>query len=162
MSAYFSSFPLITVIAILHTVSAIANSSLASPAASSTPISSGSARVLVTVDNVRSSAGVIGVLVFKSPEGWPEQVGRSFAKASVPANRGVTSVAFDDLQPGAYAFVVLHDENENMKLDRNIFGRPREGWGMSNDPEAFGRAPSFNSARVVVGDQLLLRVHLNY
>jgi uncharacterized protein (DUF2141 family) len=41
---------------------------------------------------------------------------------------------------------VLHDENENMKLDRNIFGFPKEGFGFANNPHVGLRAPPFASA----------------
>jgi uncharacterized protein (DUF2141 family) len=124
--------------------------------------SGANARVTITVDNVRNSKGVVGVLAFNSSVGWPEKVDRSYTKTSVPARRGVTSVVIGKLSPGPYAFVVLHDENENMKLDKNAFGKPKEGWGMSNNPTAFSRAPSFNKARVLVDHDVHLRVHLHY
>ena len=60
------------------------------------------------------------------------------------------------------AAVVLHDENENMKLDRNFLGVPKEGWGMSNNPKALAKAPEFGRARFVFDGDMTLRVSLNY
>jgi len=40
---------------------------------------------------------------------------------------------FEDIPPGTYALVVIHDENMNGKLDTNWVGIPKEGYGFSND-----------------------------
>lgn len=41
--------------------------------------------------------------------------------------------SFTDIPEGDYALVVFHDENNNKKLDVNIFGIPKEGYGVSNN-----------------------------
>lgn len=101
----------------------------------------------VIVDGVSNAKGVVGVLVFDSPRGWPEDQARAFRAAEAPAHRGSVAVSIPDLPEGAYAAVVLHDENENRKLDRKWFGSPKEQWGMSNDPPAHFAAPRFQQAR---------------
>ena len=40
---------------------------------------------------------------------------------------------FEDVTPGTYAVVVLHDENDNRQCDRNRLGIPLEGYGVSNN-----------------------------
>ena len=47
------------------------------------------------------------------------------------------------LTPGKYAVNVIHDKNNNNKLDTNILGIPKEGWGCSNDARGFMSAPAF-------------------
>jgi uncharacterized protein (DUF2141 family) len=42
---------------------------------------------------------------------------------------------------GRYGGVSIHDENSNMKLDRNFFGISEEGFGFSNNPRAMLSAP---------------------
>jgi uncharacterized protein (DUF2141 family) len=56
------------------------------------------------------------------------------------------TIVMKDLPPGDYGIVVLHDENENMKLDRNIFGFPKEGFGFADNPKVDFRAAPFASA----------------
>jgi len=56
------------------------------------------------------------------------------------------SVTFSDLRPGVYAVAVLHDENENSKMDFNLLGMPLEGYGFSNDASALFGPPSFKDA----------------
>lgn len=48
------------------------------------------------------------------------------------------------LRPGEYAFRYFHDENNNGKLDKNMLGIPREGFGFSNDPPILVGEPSFD------------------
>lgn len=36
------------------------------------------------------------------------------------------------LEPGTYGLSVLDDENDNGKMDFNLFGMPKEGFGFSN------------------------------
>jgi uncharacterized protein (DUF2141 family) len=52
--------------------------------------------------------------------------------------------------PGRYGVVVIHDENSNMKLDRNFFGIPKEGFGFANNPRVVLSAPSFQAGSVAV------------
>ena len=51
---------------------------------------------------------------------------------------------FDQIKQGQYAFRYYHDENNNQKLDRNLLGVPREGFGFSNDPPLIVGEPSFD------------------
>jgi uncharacterized protein (DUF2141 family) len=45
-----------------------------------------------------------------------------------------------------YASAVLHDENQNSKMDFNFLGMPLEGYGFSNDAGALFGPPSFAAA----------------
>ena len=47
---------------------------------------------------------------------------------------------------GDYGVVALHDENKNMKLDRNLFGYPKEGFGFANNPHIGLGPPPFRAA----------------
>jgi uncharacterized protein (DUF2141 family) len=116
----------------------------------------------VVIDNVRNSNGVVGALLFESAEGWPESVHAAVRRKAVPAQPGRATLTFDALPPGTYAVVVLHDENENMKLDRNVFGKPREGWGMSNNPKAHFSAPPFRASTIELRRDTRIEVRLNY
>ena len=114
----------------------------------------------LAVEGVRNSKGVIGVLVFNSRRGWPENTEAAFRRIAVRAQQGLSSVAISNLPEGDYAVVVLHDENENMKLDRNWLGIPKEQWGMSNNPPVFMSIPSFDAARFRLRSDLRMRIRL--
>lgn len=65
---------------------------------------------------------------------------------------GKVQVTFDNVKPGTYAIMVLHDENDNNHMDFDGSGMPAESYGMSNNPMLFG-PPSFNDAKFEVTDQ---------
>jgi len=58
---------------------------------------------------------------------------------------------------------VVHDENMNGKLDTNWLGRPKEGYGFSNDAKSLLSAPSFSDASFEYdGQNLDLTMTLRY
>src|SRR4030095_13658074 len=70
-------------------------------------------------EGVKNTRGVIGVLVFNSPAGWPDDVSSAFTSEAVPAQAPETVLEIHYLPASEYAVVILHDENLNKKLDRN-------------------------------------------
>ncbi len=65
-------------------------------------------------------------------------------------DRQAVVVTWNDLPPGNYGVVAIHDENSNARLDRNMFGIPKEGFGFANNPHIVLSAPSFRAALVNV------------
>jgi uncharacterized protein (DUF2141 family) len=56
-------------------------------------------------------------------------------------------VVIDSLEFGEYAIRIFHDENENEKIDTNIFGIPTEDYGYSNDASSWFGPPSWEKAK---------------
>ena len=119
----------------------------------------------IHVDGFRNTRGVAGVLLFTSPAGWPEDVHRSFQHKAEPIRAAShdANITFDNLPPGNYGVVALHDENRNMKLDRNLVGWPKEGFGFSNNPHVGLSAPSFQQAELPVRCPATdVNIHIQY
>lgn len=68
------------------------------------------------------------------------------------------SAVFENLKPGDYAVSVIHDENENGELDTNLVGIPKEGFAFGNNAMGSFGPPSFEKAKVVVGDKEVKQV----
>ena len=101
-------------------------------------------RVLtVEVHNVRVARGLVRVDV--CPEAKFLADGCPWA-ASAPARVGTTKVTIAGLPAGRYAAQVFLDENANGKVDRAIFGIPKEGVGFSNDARITLGPPKFTDA----------------
>jgi uncharacterized protein (DUF2141 family) len=103
----------------------------------------------VHVSGFRDDRGAAGGLVFSSPVGWPEDKTKAVVQGGFPIAGKQATERFQ-VPPGRYGVVVIHDENSNMKLDRNFLGIPKEGFGFANNPRVVLSAPSFQAASVPV------------
>ena len=114
----------------------------------------------VQVEGVNSQGGNVGVLVFNSTRGWPEDVQAALKDVVVPAHAGVVTVKVEKLPAGTYAIAVGHDVNLNHKVDKNFLGVPKEQWGMSNNPHALVKPPSFTTAQFELKGAAEIRIRL--
>lgn len=120
-------------------------------------------KIEVTIETVKNDAGQIGVLLFNKPEGFPSSDKASIRQVILPAQKGRMQVSFDDLPYGVYAITVMHDENKNLKVDTNMLGIPKEGYGFSNNARNLFRAPRFHEAAFELkSPNQLMRIELMY
>jgi uncharacterized protein (DUF2141 family) len=103
----------------------------------------------VRVSGARNTKGKIGVTLFQNVQGFPDDSSKAIRQESVEIDPKTMSaqVTFKDLPQGVYAVSVLHDENSNGKMDKNLVGIPKEGYGASNNPKKKRRAPTFDEAK---------------
>ncbi|GEM_PF-536122 len=52
--------------------------------------------------------------------------------------------------PGEYTLSLYQDKNENLKLDKNFLGIPKERFGMSNNPHFGMKKPKYEEAKFTV------------
>lgn len=132
------------------------------PAAVSQTPAAQTCKLVVHIDGFRNQKGDAGVTLFTSPDGWPEDNQKAFLHGGHPFSGDKTTVELQ-IPAGRYAVAVLHDENSNHKLDRNMFGWPKEGFGFSNNPKVGLTAPSFDTAAIKVGCPVTeTTIHLIY
>jgi len=85
------------------------------------------------------------VCLTADPDNFPACVDDADAVTrSVPA--ATPALRFDGLPLGTYAIAVIHDENNNSRLD-TLAGIPREGFGFSRNPPIRFGAPRFAAVR---------------
>lgn len=100
----------------------------------------------LTVNNISNSNGVIRVLLFQGPEGFPDQPNLAKQNASLKIINNTASHTFKNLSEGTYAISLFHDSQNTGKLRTNIFGIPKDGYGFSNNAAGIVGAPSFEKA----------------
>jgi len=102
----------------------------------------------IQVDGLRNAKGKVGTVIFKSPDGWPEDTAKAFrhGPADISPSTLKATVIWENLPPGKYGVALIHDENGNRKLDRNLFGIPKEGFGFANNPHVGLSTPPFSAA----------------
>ncbi len=106
-------------------------------------------------------AGTLGCALWDGSEGWPTEDAQALARVVVePAE---ARCVFRDIEPGRYAVSVLHDEDGDGRLAKNLLGIPREGWGTTNDRTFPFRGPTFDESVVdFTPDRASVRVSLHY
>lgn len=108
-----------------------------------------SVALTVRVHGLSNDRGRVAVAVFASADAFPDQK-RALTGQLAKIEKGRAAVRFTGLRPGTYAVAVLHDENQNSKMDFNFLGMPLEGYGFSNDASAPFGPPSFKAAAFVL------------
>jgi uncharacterized protein (DUF2141 family) len=123
----------------------------------------GSIRILVRVQELRSSSGLVTVELFNdNPKGFIKKLGR-LERIRVNAANGEAKACFLAPGPGTYAIALYHDENGNKKFDRNFIGIPTEGFGFSNNPGIVFGPPEHAEAAFDVGDDPVeLKIKVRY
>lgn len=100
----------------------------------------------IQVEEIRNNKGHILISVFNSADGFPDNKDKAIALKRVPVQKGSMTLTFDDIKPGKYAFAIVHDENDNLKLDKNMFGMPKEGFCFSKNAMGTFGPPDFKDA----------------
>lgn len=98
----------------------------------------------VTISDIRNANGTLSVAVVNTEAAWDSKEAPVAAQRLSPT--APETVLHFDLPAGTYAVQVMHDENDNGKLDTNFMGVPTEGYGFSNNPQALRKA-YFSEAR---------------
>ncbi|MEM0908637.1 MAG: DUF2141 domain-containing protein [Pseudomonadota bacterium] len=108
------------------------------------------AELVVTITEVRSADGLVSVALCPEADFLTPLCPFN---ATAPAAEGELEVVFEDIPPGEYGVQGYHDANANGEMDRNMVGWPLEGFAFANDPTILLRAPKFEAASIVVGEE---------
>lgn len=119
----------------------------------------------IHVDGLRNSKGNIGTVIYTSAAGWPDDTSKAFrvGPAEIPPGERQGTAVWENLPQGVYGVAAIHDENSNAKLDRNLFGIPKEGFGFANNPHVGWGPPPFKAALVAVSCPATeITIHIQY
>jgi uncharacterized protein (DUF2141 family) len=114
-------------------------------------------KITVTVTGIRNTTGNVRVAL------WSDS--NTVAQLKVvdidPKTLKATAV-FEEVAPGTYGVRVLHDENNNGKLDFDEMGMPLEGYGHSNNPEKRPGPPNWDEYKFVLDKDTTMEIRLIY
>uniref|UniRef100_Q3ARS1 DUF2141 domain-containing protein n=1 Tax=Chlorobium chlorochromatii (strain CaD3) TaxID=340177 RepID=Q3ARS1_CHLCH len=117
----------------------------------------------ITITNFRAIKGSLGISLYNTKKGFPSGYEQAYANQIKKVNGSSECVTFQNIPYGVYAVSVVHDENENGKLDTTFIGIPKEGVGASNNPKMSFGPPSFNDSKVLLNkDVLEVMVSMKY
>ena len=113
----------------------------------------------IAVDNVRNQTGHVHADLCTQAQFLKDCP----ISGNAPAHIGLTTVTLTGLKPGRYAAQVFYDENGNGKVDRGLFGLPKEGVGFSNDAKIKLAPPKWEEAVFDYdGQEKTIRLKLRY
>lgn len=108
--------------------------------------------VKITVNNFKSNSGVARLLLFNNDEGFPGEMELAILKTVSKIENNLTT--FDLIVPfGEHAVVILHDENNNNEIDTAWYGKPIEGFGVSNDPKSSFGPPDYEDSTIIFSEE---------
>jgi uncharacterized protein (DUF2141 family) len=112
------------------------------------------ATVQVKITGISNNQGVVRIAMFNMPQAFAEKNNSApdaFQKGIAQINEhNQATYIFKNVPYGVYAIKLFHDEDNSGKLKKNLFGKPQEGFGFSNNPPIAHQAPSFDQAKFAV------------
>lgn len=109
-------------------------------------------KINVQVTNFSNNKGSCIICLYDSANDFSDK-GKPVQCTTVPVANKNTTAVFNNIAPGTYAILVIHDANNNRKFDTNFLGIPKEGYGASQNKLPFAGAPKFEENKFVVTDQ---------
>ncbi len=100
----------------------------------------------VDISGFRNDNGRASVVLYNSPEAFPKKSDKAVKIVRSSIKDKKAKAVFESIPYGTYAFVVLHDENANGKMDYNALGMPQEGYAFSNNARAMLGPPDYKDA----------------
>lgn len=120
------------------------------------------AQIIINASNFRNSNGIAHFSLFNQSKGFPDKHKFAHVTASVPIIDNQASVTFENVSFGEYAVSVLHDENNNYKMDVNFVGIPKEGFGISNNYKSEKNKPEYNKAKISLRGNMTVDIRMVY
>lgn len=110
----------------------------------------GSGILELEITGFRNNRGQALIYLYPNATGFPQTEApevRKFAREIVEQR---VDLPIDNVPYHTYALAVLHDENRNGKMDKNLLGFPLEGFGFSLNPTPLFGPPSFSETRFLM------------
>ena len=117
----------------------------------------------VIIDGLKSNKGYIRVALFNSinADKFPSKTHYSVQKKAAKVVNERAQVIFESLPAGIYAVAAYQDKDNDGKLDRSTFGRPKEPYGYSNNPDRPRRGPvAFQKASFYIGSEYSKKIRV--
>lgn len=104
----------------------------------------------ITITHISAAKGQLLYSLYKQENGFPDDPDRAFRRGAIPVKGNQLTHVEKNLPPGTYAISLVHDENGNNRLDKNLMGIPTESFAFSNNVMGAFGPPKFSRASFVV------------
>ncbi|MCS6968497.1 MAG: DUF2141 domain-containing protein [Cytophagales bacterium] len=102
-------------------------------------------KIIVEIGNLRNNSGKVLAALYNSEKTFMSER-QAVATGQATITSQTAQIVFE-VPYGEYAIALLHDENDNGKMDSNLFGIPKEGYAVSNNAKNSFGAPKYVDAK---------------
>ena len=118
----------------------------------------------VTVLGLQNQKSQICLRVYNGEQGFPLSDRSEVHSECSETTKNSATIKIPNLNPGTYAVSVVDDRNRDYQLNRNIFGIPQEGFGISNNPQVsvVKGLPKFQDASFSLRENQTIDIRMKY
>jgi uncharacterized protein (DUF2141 family) len=109
----------------------------------------------IEISGIKNSTGKIMLQLFDENE-------KVIKEEAGEIREKITLFTIQSLKPGKYAVRYFHDENLNGKMDTNLVGIPKEGYGFSNNATGKFGPPPFEKWLFEITEDKKISLKPNY
>ncbi|MFM7407923.1 MAG: DUF2141 domain-containing protein [Cuspidothrix sp.] len=122
------------------------------------------ANLTVVVNGITSKSGEICMRVYNSEKGFPMSNKSEVQSGCTKITGSSVKRVFSGLNPGNYAVAVVDDQNGDGKLNKDFFGIPQEGFGISRNPivSITTGTPKFRNASFALNKNTSINIFIKY
>ncbi len=115
----------------------------------------------VKVTGIEGVEGQISIGLYNSEESYPLE-DKVFKGGNVLVKGNIATYIFEQIPTGIYAIAILHDENMNGKMDKGLFGIPKEGYAFSNNVFGTFDSPKFDAVAFEIITDKTIEIKIKY
>ncbi|MBW4571490.1 MAG: DUF2141 domain-containing protein [Tolypothrix carrinoi HA7290-LM1] len=118
----------------------------------------------VVVNGIKHQKGQLCLGIYSNEKGFPLSTKNVVKSACFPITVSSLKQQFTGLKPGNYAVAVVDDQNGDRQLNRDFFGIPKEGFGISNNPTVSitTGTPKFSKASFSLSKNTTVNIDMKY
>ena len=116
----------------------------------------------VEVTNILNKNGKISIGLYNKDDDTFSNMSKYYKGVNLDINDTKVVYTFKNIPNGTYAISIIHDENENKRLDKNFFGIPTEGYGFSNNIRPSFRGATFKESMFTLNSDKNIVIKMGY
>ena len=84
----------------------------------------------------------------------------AYKKVVLAVTQETEIITIKDIREGEYAIAIMHDLNDNLKLDFHSNGIPKEGYGFSNEARGKHGPPLYDDAKISFDGSEIIKIRM--
>jgi len=111
----------------------------------------------IEISGFTSNKGKVLIGLYNDEESFLKKIYKS-GTSKIKDNKTIYTI--EGLSKAEYAVSIVHDENDNNKMDTNFFGIPKENYGCSNNAKGFMGPPKYKDAKFTLHKGMTIKIRI--